>query len=138
MPLRPELFYFFQIIRYCSAACCSSWERQTTLFEKQVEKQQAAGLSYEDAYEKAKTVCCKSSPLFGLSSTETGLSAGCSASCPVIFPIKTIHTIPIKRIAKTASIPYIFIMAPWKLSRNLLFCSAVIAMAAAKIYFLPA
>ena len=57
-----------------SPMICSSyrsWERQTTLFEKQVEKQQAAGLSYEDAYEKAKTVVAYP----GTSEHQTGLTA---------------------------------------------------------------
>ena len=57
-----------------SPMICSSyrtWERQTTLFEKQVEKQQATGLSYEDAYEKAKTVVAYP----GTSEHQTGLTA---------------------------------------------------------------
>lgn len=57
-----------------SPMICSSyrsWERQTTLFEKQVEKQQATGLSYEEAYEKAKTVVAYP----GTSEHQTGLTA---------------------------------------------------------------
>ncbi len=52
---------------------CSSyraWERQTALFEKQVAKQQATGLSYEEAYEKAKTVVAYP----GTSEHQTGLA----------------------------------------------------------------
>ena len=48
-----------------------SWERQTTLFEKQVAKQQNTGLSYEEAYEKAKTVVA----FPGTSEHQTGLAA---------------------------------------------------------------
>ncbi len=57
-----------------SPMICSSyrsWERQTTLFEKQVEKQQNTGLSYEEAYEKAKTVVAYP----GTSEHQTGLAA---------------------------------------------------------------
>ena len=57
-----------------SPMICSSyrsWERQTALFEKQVEKQQNAGLSYEEAYEKAKTVVAYP----GTSEHQTGLAA---------------------------------------------------------------
>ncbi len=48
-----------------------SWERQNTLFEKQVVKQQNTGLSYEAAYEKAKTVVA----FPGTSEHQTGLAA---------------------------------------------------------------
>lgn len=57
-----------------SPMICSSyrsWERQSTLFAKQVEKQQNMGLSYEDAYEKAKTVVA----FPGTSEHQTGLAA---------------------------------------------------------------
>lgn len=56
-----------------SPMICSSyrtWERQTSLFEKQVTKQQNTGLSYEDAYEKAKTVVAYP----GTSEHQTGLA----------------------------------------------------------------
>ncbi len=48
-----------------------SWERQNTLFEKQVVKQQNTGLSYEEAYEKAKTIVA----FPGTSEHQTGLAA---------------------------------------------------------------
>ena len=57
-----------------SPMICSSyrsWERQTTLFEKQVVKQQNTGLPYEEAYEKAKTVVA----FPGTSEHQTGLAA---------------------------------------------------------------
>lgn len=57
-----------------SPMICSSyrsWERQTQLFEKQVVKQQNTGLSYEEAYEKAKTVVAYP----GTSEHQTGLAA---------------------------------------------------------------
>ncbi len=57
-----------------SPMICSSyrgWERQTTLFENQVVKQQNTGLSYEEAYEKAKTVVA----FPGTSEHQTGLAA---------------------------------------------------------------
>ncbi len=57
-----------------SPMICSSyrsWERQTELFEQQVAKQQATGLSYEEAYEKAKTVVAYP----GTSEHQTGLTA---------------------------------------------------------------
>lgn len=52
---------------------CSSyrtWERQTSLFEKQVVKQQNTGLTYDEAYEKAKTVVAYP----GTSEHQTGLA----------------------------------------------------------------
>ena len=57
-----------------SPMICSSyrsWERQTTLFEKQVVKQQNTGLPYEEACEKAKTVVA----FPGTSEHQTGLAA---------------------------------------------------------------
>lgn len=57
-----------------SPMICSSyrsWERQTALFEKQVEKQQNTGLSYEEAYQKAQTVVAYP----GTSEHQTGLAA---------------------------------------------------------------
>lgn len=57
-----------------SPMICSSyrsWERQTTLFEQQVEKQQNTGLPYEEAYEQAKTVVAYP----GTSEHQTGLAA---------------------------------------------------------------
>lgn len=57
-----------------SPMICSSyrpWERQTALFEKQVEKQQATGLTYEEAWEAAKTVVAYP----GTSEHQTGLAA---------------------------------------------------------------
>lgn len=57
-----------------SPMICSSyrsWERQTALFEKQVEKQQNTGLTYEEAYEQAKTVVAYP----GTSEHQTGLAA---------------------------------------------------------------
>lgn len=56
-----------------SPMICSSyrtWERQTALFEKQVTKQQNTGLTYEEAYEKAKTVVAYP----GTSEHQTGLA----------------------------------------------------------------
>jgi D-alanyl-D-alanine carboxypeptidase len=52
----------------CSAY--RSWERQNTLFDKQVVKQQNTGLPYEEAYEKAKTVVA----FPGTSEHQTGLA----------------------------------------------------------------
>lgn len=57
-----------------SPMICSSyrsWERQNTLFEKQVVKQQNTGLDYDAAYEKAKTVVA----FPGTSEHQTGLAA---------------------------------------------------------------
>lgn len=57
-----------------SPMICSSyraWDRQTALFEKQVEKQQATGLTYEEAWEAAKTVVAYP----GTSEHQTGLAA---------------------------------------------------------------
>ena len=57
-----------------SPMICSSyrsWERQNTLFDKQVVKQQNLGLPYEEAYEKAKTVVA----FPGTSEHQTGLAA---------------------------------------------------------------
>lgn len=57
-----------------SPMICSAyrgWERQNTLFENQVVKQQNTGLSYEEAYEKAKTVVA----FPGTSEHQTGLAA---------------------------------------------------------------
>ena len=57
-----------------SPMICSSyrsWERQNTLFENQVVKQQNSGLPYEEAYEKAKTVVA----FPGTSEHQTGLAA---------------------------------------------------------------
>lgn len=57
-----------------SPMICSSyrgWEKQTNLFEKQVQKQQATGLNYEEAYEKAKTVVAYP----GTSEHQSGLAA---------------------------------------------------------------
>jgi len=57
-----------------SPMICSSyrsWERQTALFEKQVEKQQATGLTYEEAYQKAQTVVAYP----GTSEHQSGLAA---------------------------------------------------------------
>ncbi len=57
-----------------SPMICSSyrsWERQNTLFDKQVAKQQNNGLPYEEAYEKAKTVVA----FPGTSEHQTGLAA---------------------------------------------------------------
>ena len=62
-----------------SPMICSSyrpWERQTALFEKQVEKQQANGLTYEEAWEAAKTVVAYP----GTSEHQTGLAADIVAS----------------------------------------------------------
>ena len=56
-----------------SPMICSSyrtWERQTSLFEKQVVKQQNTGLTYDEAYEKAKTVVAYP----GTSEHQTGLA----------------------------------------------------------------
>ena len=58
----------------CSAY--RSWERQNTLFDKQVVKQQNTGLPYEEAYEKAKTVVA----FPGTSEHQTGLAADIVAS----------------------------------------------------------
>ena len=57
-----------------SPMICSSyrsWERQNTLFDKQVVKQQNMGLPYEEAYEKAKTVVA----FPGTSEHQPGLAA---------------------------------------------------------------
>lgn len=62
-----------------SPMICSSyrgWEKQTNLFEKQVTKQQATGLTYEEAYEKAKTVVAYP----GTSEHQSGLAADIVAS----------------------------------------------------------
>ncbi len=62
-----------------SPMVCSSyrsWDRQNILFEKQVVKQQNTGLSYEEAYEKAKTVVA----FPGTSEHQTGLAADIVAS----------------------------------------------------------
>ena len=62
-----------------SPMICSSyrsWDRQNTLFDKQVVKQQNTGLPYEEAYEKAKTVVA----FPGTSEHQTGLAADIVAS----------------------------------------------------------